>query len=370
MHHINSAPNLDALPPDEQAVLKRALAKNPDDRFPSCVAFAQALREAAGAKGPVPAPPAPRPRWPRLVLAALAIAVLALLAMLLLDKFKKAPAPVADWLPPGWAPEDAAQFVQDRNERRFYPRIWRDVGGQRVIMVLVPREGPNDPATFYIMENKAWNDLYQVFDEDPQSKALFEKYKLGDTPLVPAEPLWKRGAYVVDQQAPGRGPDTPPFFGVDGPKGRLPVFRVTVTQAHCFAEWLGGRLPSRAQWRKAAGDDDPSRVGPFDGKPDRQGFAIGLMNEGPWPVDRGDRDISIHGCRQMAANGKEWTRDLNDGKTVPVTSFVREPRAYWMGRSYESTLLPLTFNEMQKENSLPVTRSEYDISFRVVLEFE
>src|SRR5262249_28727335 len=202
-------------------------------------------------------------------------------------------------------------------------------------------------------------------------RALFEKYSLPDLSLVPKEPLWKRGAYVFDPNAAGRGPETPPFFGVDGPKGRLPVFRVTVTQAHCFAEWLGGRWPTRDQWRKAAGADDATRIGPFDGPPEKEGFAVGLMYEGPWPVDRGDRDVSIHGCRQMAANGKEWTRDLNDGnKTVPLTGFVREPRAYTMGRSYESGLRPLTFKEMQSEDSQLVTQADYKVSFRVVLELE
>jgi hypothetical protein len=370
LHHINSAPNLEALPAIEQEVLKRALAKNPDDRFPTCAAFAAALREATGAKRPVPMPATPRSRWPRLVVGTLALAVFVLLALLLADKFKKAPAPAADWLPQGWAAEDGAAFIQDRNGSRFFQRIGRDVGGQHVVMVAVPRDGPNDPATFYMMENKVWNDFYKIFDDDSQAKALFKKYAppgSGLETLVPKEPLWKRGAYVP--QAADHGPDTPPFFGVDGPKGRLPVFRVTVTQAHCFAEWLGGRLPTREQWRKAAGADDPSRVGPFVGPPEKQGFAV-AQDTGPWPVDRGDLDVSIHGCRQMAANGREWTRDLNDGKTLPLTEFVREPRAYTMGRSYEAKSPPLTFKEMQTDNSLPVTRTDPTVSFRFVLEWE
>jgi serine/threonine protein kinase/formylglycine-generating enzyme required for sulfatase activity len=373
MHHINSAPNLDALPAGEQTVLKRALAKKPDDRFPSCAAFAEALREAAGVKRPVPVPAAPRPRWQWLTVGVAVIAVLSLLAVLLADKFKKAPGPTADWVPPGWVREDGTELVQDSNGRKFYQRIWRDVGGQRVTMVAVPRDGPNDPATFYMMDNKVWNDLYRVFDEDERSKALKQKYAPpgSNLELVPKEPQWKRGAYVIDPNAPGRGPDAPPFFGVDGPKGRLLVFRVTVTEAHCFAEWLGGRLPSREQWRKAAGDGDPDRVGPFAGPRDKTGFAVGLMETGPWPVDQGDRDVSIHGVRQMAANGREWTRDLNDGTTIPLTTvIVREPRAHTMGRSYESGSPPLTFKEMSIEYAVPVTKPDHTVSFRVVLEAE
>ena len=37
-------------------------------------------------------------------------------------------------------------------------------------MLLVPQEGPNDPKTFYIMENKVWNKLFQEFAADPDVK--------------------------------------------------------------------------------------------------------------------------------------------------------------------------------------------------------
>ena len=54
--HIHETPDLNPLPAAEQAVLLKALAKNPEDRFPSCLAFAKALREAVF---PPPEPPAP-----------------------------------------------------------------------------------------------------------------------------------------------------------------------------------------------------------------------------------------------------------------------------------------------------------------------
>jgi serine/threonine protein kinase/formylglycine-generating enzyme required for sulfatase activity len=46
MDHIEGRPNLDGLPNDEQEVLRKAMAKNPDERYPSCLAFAQALETA------------------------------------------------------------------------------------------------------------------------------------------------------------------------------------------------------------------------------------------------------------------------------------------------------------------------------------
>jgi hypothetical protein len=41
--HLNGMPDLDPLPPAEQQVLSKALAKEPSQRYPSCVGFAQAL---------------------------------------------------------------------------------------------------------------------------------------------------------------------------------------------------------------------------------------------------------------------------------------------------------------------------------------
>jgi serine/threonine protein kinase/tetratricopeptide (TPR) repeat protein len=46
--HLESAPDLTGLPPGEQEVLRRALAKAPEARFPSCLAFVEALENALG----------------------------------------------------------------------------------------------------------------------------------------------------------------------------------------------------------------------------------------------------------------------------------------------------------------------------------
>jgi hypothetical protein len=47
MQHQRSSPRLEPLPPDDRPVILRALAKNPDDRFPSCRDLVDQLRSTA-----------------------------------------------------------------------------------------------------------------------------------------------------------------------------------------------------------------------------------------------------------------------------------------------------------------------------------
>jgi hypothetical protein len=44
MQHVQGKPNLESLPPEDREIIARALAKNPDDRFPSCMDLVRALR--------------------------------------------------------------------------------------------------------------------------------------------------------------------------------------------------------------------------------------------------------------------------------------------------------------------------------------
>ncbi len=55
--HVSAVPNLAALPPADQPIVAKALAKNPDDRFPSCLAFVQALYAAVESSGQDTLPP-------------------------------------------------------------------------------------------------------------------------------------------------------------------------------------------------------------------------------------------------------------------------------------------------------------------------
>jgi serine/threonine protein kinase len=50
LQHLQGVPDLTPLPPGDREPIARALAKKPEDRFPSCQALVRALREAEGSK--------------------------------------------------------------------------------------------------------------------------------------------------------------------------------------------------------------------------------------------------------------------------------------------------------------------------------
>jgi serine/threonine protein kinase len=55
--HLNEAPDLRALPEDDRPILARALAKNSEDRYPTCLAFVRALYNASVERKRHSAPP-------------------------------------------------------------------------------------------------------------------------------------------------------------------------------------------------------------------------------------------------------------------------------------------------------------------------
>jgi serine/threonine protein kinase/formylglycine-generating enzyme required for sulfatase activity len=282
-------------------------------------------------------------------------------------------------LPPNWLPDGDDTMLVDG--RLYYKRLKRELGPHTVVMVLVPRGHPQDPHTFYIMENKVTNDQYAIFMADPKSRVLFAKYRekpncqdfVSTGRTSPSLSEWRKGGWSFEFNP---DPEAPPFLGVEGDKGSFPVFRVKVTEAHCFAEWLGGqfgKLPLKKQWFYAAGKDQGSYApGPYFGQPSKEELAVGLI-DGPRPVTLGKNHVSIHGCRQMAGNGFEWTRNLTGSpEHIPLEEALNPDlvRVVIVGQTYAGGAKgqPLTFNAMNTPRDHPCSKSDFDIGFRVVLE--
>jgi hypothetical protein len=228
-------------------------------------------------------------------------------------------------LPSGCEPVRASGL--DRNGTPYYARIVRRLDDNEVVFVLLRPGGNARP--FYLMENKVWNGLYRAF-------ARAEPGAAGST--------WQRGGVAAGRD-------------LGSTSARLPVLRVTRPQAERCAAWLGGRLPSAAQLDWAAG---------LGQKGEPTGHTVARRADGPRPVtDPTSADVSPAGIRDLAGNGREWTRDnLQAGG---------EELAVLRGRSYTAPgpLLPADL-EAQRRPELTPTQYPSHASpytgFRVVIE--
>lgn len=361
--HLESQPNLDPLPRAEQRVLLRALAKEPEARFPSCMAFVQALREAT-------APPVITSPWTRRAVLAggLALSGGLIYALSRLADQQPLPPPVPPpppavaWLPADWTPPENAEIIEDREGQKLYRELTRPVGETHLTAILIPRVQPNDPASFYMLKDKVTNQVFMA-----HSDTLGQGFDVKNWLASGQEPLpgvWKDGAMHRK---------TGEKQGIAGDLAQVPVVGVTAVEAALAAEQLGGLLPTFEQWYKAVGaraqSDNGDRASPV-GNPPYDMNTLALNRDAPLPIGATSGEVSPLGIAQLISNGLEWTRDTIDGQRFdPHAAPPINPGLIVTGTSWDSRHVQ-TYAEIRRRQNK--TYDWFDtragIGFRIVLE--
>ena len=191
--------------------------------------------------------------------------------------------------------------------------------------------------------NKAGHDLYGLdvpYDdtEQPQRRVWLDRFEIDrDEVSLGAFLLWLRQQQrpisnelrkLIDHMTTVHAvpPDT---------LARWPALYVTWTEASAFCGTQGKRLPSEAEWEKAARGDQ-GNLFPWGQRPPAPGLAMfGQYHVHEIPivasVDSGEKGQSPYGLHHMAGNAAEWVADWF-GIDYYATMLDRNPRGVAHGR--------------------------------------
>jgi formylglycine-generating enzyme required for sulfatase activity len=186
---------------------------------------------------------------------------------------------------------------------------YAQVGGRDIEkpeMVLIP-------AGEFLMGSNPRKDRYADDEEQPQHTLYLPDYYIARTPVTNAQ-------YAAFVQAASH--DLPKHWESGKPpegKEDHPVVYVSWHDAMDYCSWLSQvtgeayRLPSEAEWEKAARGTD-GRIYPWGDKPPDKGRCNFADNVGgTTPVGRySPQGDSPYGCADMAGNVWEWTRSLDE----------------------------------------------------------
>ena len=301
--HAGAAPRdiadyLPALSPEVAALIMRCLAKDPNDRPSNAAVLIRELeRWKEPEEQPEPPPAVPQPpigtvsRWPWAIVSAVGFAVVCLSTVGYLIIHRNAATTEANVDPPP-TPILASSLSLPSGDMILIPAG---------VALLGEHNSPESIAAFYIDKTEVSTRAYLQFGEETHH------------PLPP---------------------------GISLTDGDLPVRNVDFADAQAFARWAHKRLPTAAEWEKAARGTEgrPYPWGanfaagkarlPQNAEDNAANAQIGAL---PSPVDAFPQGASSYGALNMLGNVWEWVDSPVEIRGGSYQSYPPQ-----MNRSFES----------------------------------
>ena len=191
--------------------------------------------------------------------------------------------------------------------------------------------------------SKAYSDYHGRHNETPAHIVYLDKYYIGKYEVTNAQ--YKKYCDATGQSYPHYSLDGMPGYLEENPKN--PVVNITWADAKAYCKWAGLRLPTEAEWEKAArGEDTPflNVRSPVGTEVERKDNAHGTdIRKYPWgkdwddtkcnssesgdgyeytsPVGSFPSGVSPYGAYDMAGNVWEWCNDwYGDYSTSPASN--------------------------------------------------
>lgn len=177
-------------------------------------------------------------------------------------------------------------------------------------------------------QHRVYLDAFRI-DQTEVTNAMFTKFLSETKYLTDAQKAGKSSVYLkgtgwslvngADWQHPS-GPGS----SLSGYENH-PVIHVSWNDAKAYCTWVGGNLPTEAQWEKAARGTD-GRIYPWGNQAPNSSYAL-FNNEkgGTAAVKSYEKGKSPYGAYDMAGNVWEWVADWYDEDYYYSQSTWRNP---------------------------------------------
>jgi formylglycine-generating enzyme required for sulfatase activity len=183
-----------------------------------------------------------------------------------------------------------------RNAQGFNEYRWEQDG---TVMIEIP-------------EGKFWMGSKPGEGEDnerPHHKVLISRFLIDKYPVTNQqyEEFTQASGYKTEAERAGEETTWRSYYSFE--TERHPVVMVMWDDAQEYCKWAGRRLPTEAEWEKAARGQD-GRLYPWgSAKPDKSRANFGGEHRGPTPVGEFASGASPCGILDMAGNVWEWCND-------------------------------------------------------------